>query len=165
MPQLDWTMVGVLVTVILAILGAFSTLLWMVRRGDIRRVSSLEDAFKAIRTHSSQLAKLDERIQALDKLGNFLEDLHEDLEKVKDERVVDKEQMAVSSKSIVYLEENQKRMMDIIEKLREEMKDVMVTINGFGRDYVTRKEQQYDTQFRFIQSQMQSPAPTQGDKK
>jgi DNA repair exonuclease SbcCD ATPase subunit len=133
-------MIGVIVTVVLAVLTAFSSLIWIIRRGDIRRITTLEEAFKAIRSHTAQLVKLDEKIIAFDKTNRFLEDLHSDLEKLKTEVAKDKEQLAVSSKSILYLEENLRRMTDTIEKLREEMKDVVVTINGFGRDYITRKE-------------------------
>jgi len=167
MPTLDWTMIGVVVTVVLAILGAFSALLWTIRRSDLGKIKSLEEAFKTLRAHSSQLAKLDEKAAAVEKLNKFLEDLHADLEKFKGELSKDKEQIAVSAKSITYIEDNLKRMNDIIEKLREDMMDVKVTINGFGRDYVTRKEQQYETQFRIMQSQASTPpAPQdQGAKK
>ena len=140
MGTIDWTMIGVVVAVVLAIAGAFSSLLWVIRRGDLGRIAVLEEAFKALRGHSAQLTKIEERKLAYDKMESFLEDMHADIEKLKADISKDKELSAVASKSIVYLEENLRRMTDSLEKLREEMKDVVVTINGFGRDYVTRKE-------------------------
>lgn len=149
---MDWTMIGVVVGVVLAICGAFSGLLWTIRRGDLARITVLEKAQNNLTCvkHNTQLVKQEERIAALGKMEKFLNDIHADLEKTKGELAKEKEQGAVSAKSIVYLEGTLSRMTDTLEKMREELKDAVVTINGFGRDYVTRKE--------FYEAQQRCPA-------
>lgn len=154
---MDWTMIGVIVGIVTTVCGAFAVLLQNIRRGDLQRVTNLEksikDLEKAIRDlsctkHSTQMVKQEERLNSLAKLEKFINDIHADLEKTKSELSKEKETGAVSAKSIVYLEEAANRMNDTLEKMREELKDAVVTINGFGRDYVTRKEF-YDAQQRY----------------
>jgi len=132
--------VGTIITIVLAICSAFWALVWMIRRGDLKRVTDLEDSVKKLQDRERDIASIEEQIKSLQKMEDFLNDLHTDLENMKRELAKEKEDGAVSTKSIMYLENNLERVMKALEKMREDLKDALVTISGFGRDYITRKE-------------------------
>jgi len=132
--------IAVIVPIVLAVIGGFSTLLWMIRRGDLQRITKLEDLMNQLPSLIRSLGEVKGQIVSTEKMQKFLEDLHADLETTKKELAKEKERGAVSAKSITYLEDNVDRIVNAVEKMREELNDAVVTINGFGRDFLTRKE-------------------------
>lgn len=112
--------IGIAVTIALAILGAFATLIKMIRSSDLRRIDVLEGQLATLITNSINHAALAEKVDAQGKL-------------------IDENLKSLDHTKSTHREE--------IEKLKDQMTDCREGIAGMGSIYLPRKEFQ-DERYR-----------------
>jgi hypothetical protein len=74
--------IGIAVTIALAILGAFATLVKMIRSADLRRIEVLEGQLSVLTTNSISHAAL---AQKVDTQGKLIDEDRAEIEKLKDQ--------------------------------------------------------------------------------